>query len=61
MWLYVESVDPTRDLAKELTEAEVDARIKSVLEVGAMADITSGENFLSVCFDGPDRVALLLG
>jgi hypothetical protein len=38
MWLYDRPTDPTRELTKELTYVEVYARIKSVLEVGAMVD-----------------------
>jgi hypothetical protein len=39
MWLYAGLIDPTRELADELTEAEVDARVKSVLDVGVMGDL----------------------
>jgi hypothetical protein len=38
LWLYDRPTDPTRELTKELTYVEVYARIKSVLEVGAMVD-----------------------
>jgi hypothetical protein len=36
MWLYVGLTNPTRELANELTDAEVDAQIKIILGVGAM-------------------------
>jgi hypothetical protein len=40
MWLYAMSVDPTCESAEEMTNTEVDACIKRVIEVGVMADIS---------------------
>jgi hypothetical protein len=39
MWRYSEPTNPTRELAKELADEEVDAWIKSILELGVMADV----------------------
>jgi hypothetical protein len=47
MWLYAGLIDPTRELADELTEAEVDARVKSVLDVGVMGDL--GPHLAPLC------------
>jgi hypothetical protein len=39
IWRYAGSTDPTHESVEELTNMEVDAQIKSVLEVGVMANI----------------------
>jgi hypothetical protein len=38
MWLYAGSANSTRESIEELNDAEVDARIKTALEVGVIAD-----------------------
>jgi hypothetical protein len=39
MMLYAGPANPTRESSQELTEVEVDAWIKNVLEVGVMTDL----------------------